>query len=127
MPETAPFSVEIDEVKAVGDLKKAIKDENKDIKCPARKLQPFLAKRDEGRGSWLTEAEVTKGEYATDGLKPLDVAGAPPNLVDLSKKDVRYRVTKEDVTAKRTPVHVMVVVPEGAESNAVPSIEKFGE
>ncbi|KAE9271524.1 hypothetical protein PF008_g30329, partial [Phytophthora fragariae] len=44
--------------------------------------------------------------------------GAPLNLVDLSAEDVRFRVTKEDIIAKKTPVHVLVVVPEGAVGSA---------
>ncbi|KAE9286352.1 hypothetical protein PR003_g26343, partial [Phytophthora rubi] len=87
-------------------------------KFPADELQLFLAKKDEGRGAWLTEEDVNNGVKDTDGLTPLDVAGAPLNLVDLSAEDVRFRVTKEDIIAKKTPVHVLVVVPEGAVGSA---------
>ncbi|KAL3664473.1 hypothetical protein V7S43_010793 [Phytophthora oleae] len=77
---------------------------------PADKLQLFLAKT-EG-GAWLTEEDVKKGVKDTDGLTPLDVVGAPLNLVDLSEEDVRFRLTKDDVKAGKVPVHVLVVVPE---------------
>ncbi|KAE8958538.1 hypothetical protein PR003_g32145, partial [Phytophthora rubi] len=111
------FSVRVDESDSVDDLKKAIKEEKMYL-FPADKLQLFLAKKDEGRGAWLTEADVNNGVKDTDGLTPLDVAGAPLNLVDLSAEDVRFRVTKEDIMAKKTPVHVLVVVPEGAVGSA---------
>uniref|UniRef100_H3GY84 Crinkler effector protein N-terminal domain-containing protein n=1 Tax=Phytophthora ramorum TaxID=164328 RepID=H3GY84_PHYRM len=103
------FEVEIDADQLVGDLKKAIKGEKpNDLKdIDADKLQLFLAKKDEGRGAWLTEADVKKA----DGLTPLDAGGAPLNLVGLSKKDVKFQVTRQHVMAKTTPVHVLVVVP----------------
>ncbi|KAH7465574.1 hypothetical protein KRP22_014326 [Phytophthora ramorum] len=101
------FPVDIDADQTVADLKKAIKTKNEDITAPARKLQLFLAKKDEGRGAWLTEADVKKA----DGLTPLDAGGAPLNLVGLSKKDVKFQVTRQHVMAKTTPVHVLVVVP----------------
>ncbi|RAW25063.1 hypothetical protein PC110_g18519, partial [Phytophthora cactorum] len=49
------FPVDIDENKSVGHLKDAIKEKKPDtITCEADKLQLFLAKKDEGRGPWLT-------------------------------------------------------------------------
>eukprot|EP00644_Phytophthora_capsici_P015141 jgi/Phyca11/511091/fgenesh2_kg.PHYCAscaffold_75_\ len=42
------FSVEVGEDQTVDDLKDAIKVKNDDIKCPARELQLFLAKKDKG-------------------------------------------------------------------------------
>ncbi|KAL4145151.1 hypothetical protein PRNP1_012824 [Phytophthora ramorum] len=103
------FPVDIDADQTVADLKKAIKAENaNDLKdVDAKNLQLFLAKKDEGRGAWLTEADVKKA----DGLTPLDAGGAPLNLVGLSKKDVKFQVTRQHVMAKTTPVHVLVVVP----------------
>ncbi|KAL3662903.1 hypothetical protein V7S43_011851 [Phytophthora oleae] len=105
------FSVDIDTNKSVDHLKKAIKAE-KMYQFPADKLQLFLAKTD---GAWLTEKDVKKGVKDTDGLTPLDVVGAPLNLVDLSEEDVRFRLTKDDVKAGKVPVHVLVVVPEQAQ------------
>ncbi|POM74721.1 LOW QUALITY PROTEIN: Crinkler (CRN) family protein [Phytophthora palmivora] len=103
------FDVTIDDDEKVSVLKKVIKDENPaTIKCDAKDLQLFLTKKD---GAWLTEADVKKGVEDTTGFTPLDVAGAPLNLVDLSEKDVRCQLTKEAVEAKKTPVHVLVVVP----------------
>ncbi|KAG2854386.1 hypothetical protein PC113_g13361 [Phytophthora cactorum] len=51
-------------------------------------------------------------------LELLDVAGAPLNLVGLSVEDVRFQVTKEDVKAGTVPVHVLVMVPDGAGGSA---------
>ncbi|CAI5724262.1 hypothetical protein KXD40_001006 [Peronospora effusa] len=63
------FSVDIDNIKSVGHLKKAIKEGTSVIiQSPARKLQLFLAKKDEGRGAWLTETEVKQGAWSTSGL-----------------------------------------------------------
>nr|WNO07219.1 CRN effector protein [Phytophthora cinnamomi] len=103
------FPVDIDADQTVADLKDAIKAKNaNDLKdVDAKNLQLFLAKKDEGRGAWLTEADVKKA----DGLTPLDVGGAPLNLVGLSKMDVKFQVTRQHVMAKTTPVHVLVVVP----------------
>ncbi|POM71954.1 Crinkler (CRN) family protein [Phytophthora palmivora] len=103
------FDVTIDDGKKVSVLKKVIKDENPaTIKCDAKDLQLFLTKKD---GAWLTEADVKKGVEDTTGFTLLDVAGAPLNLVNLSEVDVRCQLTKEAVKAKKTPVHVLVVVP----------------
>ncbi|ETM01265.1 hypothetical protein L917_02124, partial [Phytophthora nicotianae] len=45
------FSVTIDASESVGDLKKAIKKENEDITCAARKVELFLARM--GDNTWL--------------------------------------------------------------------------
>ncbi|KAG2895110.1 hypothetical protein PC114_g15619 [Phytophthora cactorum] len=80
----------------------------------------FLAKKDGGAGAWLTEKDVKEGvsDSDTSDLELLDVAGAPLNLVGLSVEDVRFQVTKEDVKAGTVPVHVLVVVPDGAGGSA---------
>ncbi|POM74956.1 Crinkler (CRN) family protein [Phytophthora palmivora] len=105
------FDVTIDDGERVSVLKKVIKEKNPaTITCDAKDLQLFLTKM-EG-GTWLTEADVKKGVEDLTGLKLLDVAGVPLNLVDLSEKDVRLQLTKKAVKAKTTPVHVLVVVPE---------------
>ncbi|KAG6618498.1 Crinkler (CRN) family protein [Phytophthora cinnamomi] len=105
------FDVEIDDGAKVSKLKKAIKGEKpndfKDI--DADKLHLFLAKT-EG-GAWVTEADVKNGVKGADESKALDSAGAPLKLVGLSGTDVQFTPTIEDVKAKRTPVHVLVVVP----------------
>ncbi|KAG3060596.1 hypothetical protein PI124_g22894, partial [Phytophthora idaei] len=52
------FPVDIDENKLVGHLKDAIKAKNEDIKCPARELQLFLAKTDDG--TWLKSKDLLR-------------------------------------------------------------------
>ncbi|KAG3006176.1 hypothetical protein PC119_g15049 [Phytophthora cactorum] len=88
--------------------------------CDAKDLQLFLAKKDGGAGAWLTEKDVKEGvsDSDTSDLELLDVAGAPLNLVGLSVEDVRFQVTKEDVKAGTVPVHVLVMVPDGAGGSA---------
>ncbi|KAE8989347.1 hypothetical protein PF010_g19503, partial [Phytophthora fragariae] len=81
------FVVDIDAEKTVGHLRKAIKTDNEDIKCPPRNLKLFLAKKGD---AWLTEADVMKGVSDTTGLKPLDNTGAPLHLYDLSKKKLKF-------------------------------------
>eukprot|EP00644_Phytophthora_capsici_P012010 jgi/Phyca11/83070/gw1.12.944.1 len=49
------FSVDIDVSQSVGDLKKAIKHKNEDIKCPHRDLQLFLAKNE--KDEWLSSKD----------------------------------------------------------------------
>ncbi|KAG2771626.1 hypothetical protein PC118_g25473 [Phytophthora cactorum] len=54
------FPVDINETLSVGHLKKAILDENEDIKGPARALQLFLAKTDDG--AWLQDDDPDEGD-----------------------------------------------------------------
>ncbi|KAI9906116.1 hypothetical protein PsorP6_014156 [Peronosclerospora sorghi] len=103
----------------VGDLKKAVKVEKSAmITCDADELQLFLAWKN---GACVTEADVVNGVTDTTGLKPLDVAGAPLNTVGLSEENVRSQVTEEAVLAKKTPVHVLVIVPEGRDGSPNPN------
>ncbi|CAH0490660.1 unnamed protein product [Peronospora farinosa] len=111
--EGRAFSVDIDNNKSVGHLKDAIKEGTSVIiQITARKLQLFLAKRDEGRGAWLTETEVKQGAWSTSGLTLLEYAGAPLSVVGFTEEAVRTQVTKEDVAAGIVPVHVLVKLPE---------------
>ncbi|GMF21545.1 unnamed protein product [Phytophthora lilii] len=106
------FSVRVDEDDSVDDLKKAIKAENATtITSDAKDLQLFLAKKDEGRGAWLTEADVKNGVEDTTGLKLLDAVRARLRRVGLSDKDVGG-VDEEEEAEGRGPVNVLVVVPE---------------
>ncbi|ETN14042.1 hypothetical protein PPTG_08697 [Phytophthora nicotianae INRA-310] len=120
------FPVDIDADQLVGDLKDVIKGKKPDtIKCEADKLQLFLAKTEKGAGAWLTEPDVKESVSDTSDLKLLGAAGAPLNLVGLSKKGVRFVPTLEDVESMNTPVHVLVVVPEGGKRH--PSNGWFAE
>ncbi|KAG3123409.1 hypothetical protein PI126_g23723, partial [Phytophthora idaei] len=116
------FPVDIDENKSVGHLKDAIKAKNSDDptlkNIAAKNLQLFLAKKDKGRGAWLTEEEAMSGVGDTTDLKLLRSARAEIGHVGLSEDDVRLQVTKEEVEALKGPVHVLVVVPEGAGGSA---------
>ncbi|KAJ8546684.1 hypothetical protein ON010_g11549 [Phytophthora cinnamomi] len=112
------FDVEIDDGAKVNKLKKGIAEDQK-YDFAASKLQLFLAKT-EG-GAWVTEADVKNGMKGADESKALDNAGAPLNLVRLSGKDVQFTPTIEDVKAKMTPVHVLVVVPEQEQQSRVES------
>ncbi|EEY65446.1 Crinkler (CRN) family protein [Phytophthora infestans T30-4] len=114
------FSVEVDEGKTVDDLKEAIKAKKaNDFKeVDADKLQLFLAKKDEGRGPWLTEEEVKKDVIDTTGLKLLGAARARLRRVGLSDVDVGG-VDEDEEVEGRGPVNVLVVVPEGAVGSAL--------
>ncbi|KAL3658897.1 hypothetical protein V7S43_016040 [Phytophthora oleae] len=84
--EKSVFEVGIEERASVSALKFKIKDLNDDIKVSARNLELFLAKRDKGRGEWLTEEEAVKD-------------------------DMRLEITKEEVAKLISPVNVLVLVP----------------
>ncbi|KAG3230377.1 hypothetical protein PI124_g24525 [Phytophthora idaei] len=117
------FSVRVDESdepESVDDLKKEIKKE-KMYQYPADELQLFLAKKDKGRGAWLTEEEAMSGVGDTTDLKLLRSARAEIGHVGLSEDDVRLQVTKEEVEALKGPVHVLVVVPEQGTSAPIVS------
>ncbi|KAE8982115.1 hypothetical protein PR001_g23340, partial [Phytophthora rubi] len=106
------FEVNIDAEKTVGDLRKAIKKENK-VKLKnvdAGDLLLFLAKTT--TGAWLTEVDVMKGVSDTTGLKLLDSAGTPLHDYGLSKKKLRSEVTKQHRKVKTTPVHVLAKLPD---------------
>ncbi|KAE8903112.1 hypothetical protein PF005_g11353 [Phytophthora fragariae] len=75
---------------------------------PADELQLFLAKKDEGRGPWLTEEEVKKDVIDTTGLKLLGAARARLRRVGLSDEDVSG-VDEEEEAEGRGPVNVLVV------------------
>ncbi|KAL7999499.1 hypothetical protein Plhal703r1_c25g0106091 [Plasmopara halstedii] len=101
----------------VDELKKAIKAEKPNkIKCDADELRLFLAKCGD---AWLTEAEVKGGVPDISSLEELDAVGAPLNVVGLSETDVQFLVTKELAKAKKTPVHVLVVAPQGVSRTEV--------
>ncbi|KAE9102560.1 hypothetical protein PF007_g14721 [Phytophthora fragariae] len=99
----AAFPVDIDANQTVGDLKKAIKAENEDIKCPARELQLFLAKTADG--AWLDGA----GAAAV----ALDERGHPQGCVQMDPllwlKNVKY--FGDNFQPGEGQVHVLVVVP----------------
>jgi len=103
------FPVDIDTSQSVGDLKKAIADELK-YTGRADQLQLFLAKKEEGRGAWVTEEEAISGVRDTTDLKLLGAGRARLRRVGLSDKDVGG-VDEEEEAEGRGPVNVLVVVP----------------
>ncbi|KAH7467148.1 Crinkler effector protein 1 [Phytophthora ramorum] len=116
------FSVRVDESDSVGDLKKAIKGEKPaTITCDAKDLQVFLAKT-EG-GAWLDGA----GAAAV----ALDERGHPQGCVQMDPtlwiKNPKH--FGDNFQPGEGQVHVLVVVPEGAGSQAgvTASIEELGE
>ncbi|KAE9020859.1 hypothetical protein PR003_g12891 [Phytophthora rubi] len=104
------FPVDIDETLCVGDLKDAIKD-MKTYRFPAYELQLFLARKDKGRGAWLTEEEAMSGVGDTTNLELLESALSAIGDIGLSEEEVWLEVTKEAVEDLKGPVHVLVVVP----------------
>ncbi|GMF32203.1 unnamed protein product [Phytophthora lilii] len=111
--EGSAFEVDTDEGASVSALKKAIKEKNSTaITCDAKDLQLFLAKKDEGRGAWVTEEEAISGAGDTTNLKLLKSARAAIGDVGLSEDEVRLQVTKKEVEDLKGPVNVLVVVPE---------------
>ncbi|KAG2790274.1 hypothetical protein PC111_g24106, partial [Phytophthora cactorum] len=109
--EGSVFPVDIDTSQLVGDLKKAIADELK-YTGRADQLQLFLAKKDEGRGPWLTQLEALQGVSDTRGYTHLPVPGAKLRAVGLAGRQVSLgEVSDEDGAAGKGPVHVLVVVP----------------
>eukprot|EP00644_Phytophthora_capsici_P001157 jgi/Phyca11/129685/e_gw1.86.155.1 len=104
------FLVEIEEALEVDDLKNAIQKEKPlTITCDAHQLQLFLAKKDDGKGAWLTEVEVKNGVNDTTGLKPLDAVRAKLKNVQLSDSDVGG-VDEADEVAGKGPVNVLVML-----------------
>ncbi|KAG2812402.1 hypothetical protein PC113_g23562, partial [Phytophthora cactorum] len=118
------FPVDIDASLSVGHLKKAIKAENSaTITCDAKDLQLFLAKKDEGRGPWLTQLEALQGVSDTRGYTHLPVPGAKLRAVGLAGRQVSLgEVSDEDGAAGKGPVHVLVVVPEQEQQLPVESV-----
>ncbi|KAL3666462.1 hypothetical protein V7S43_008710 [Phytophthora oleae] len=104
------FPVYIGGGESVFALKAAIKAEmsNRFRDVDANKLQLFLAKKDKGRGVWLTEGEVMHGVSDTSDLKLLRSARAELGSVGLSEDDVRFQVSEEQVADLKGPVNVLV-------------------
>nr|AFB18280.1 crinkling and necrosis inducing protein 6 [Phytophthora capsici] len=95
------FSVDIDVSQSVGDLKKAIKHKNEDIKCPHRDLQLFLAKNE--KDEWLSSKDPD-GIFMRNGGIPEQVK----NLmnVEVDPADEISNVFKNAPTTET--VHVLV-------------------
>ncbi|KAG3056680.1 hypothetical protein PI125_g25517, partial [Phytophthora idaei] len=117
---TGTFDVKIDDGEKVSALKDAIKWKNEDIKGPARDLQLFLAKTDDG--AWLRDVDPGVLELEEGRIHP-DVQ----TLIDGEKMKVRWTINdvlKENhmPTPQSRQVHVLVVVP-GDAGVGVASVE----
>ncbi|ETN14908.1 hypothetical protein PPTG_07157 [Phytophthora nicotianae INRA-310] len=95
------FSVTIDASESVDDLKKAIKKENEDITCAARKVELFLARM--GDNTWLDRSGA---EAVT-----LDENGHPEGFAHMDELNWIEDYYGEEFQPKRGEIHVLVVVP----------------
>ncbi|KAL8007164.1 hypothetical protein Plhal703r1_c04g0021771 [Plasmopara halstedii] len=102
------FPVDIDTSQSVGDLKEAIKEEQK-FDFAASKLELYLAKKGE---SWLTEIEVKDISDISD-LKHLSAARARLHHIGLSDDQVVEEVDEIEVDAGNGSVNVLAIIPIG--------------
>ncbi|KAF0688196.1 Aste57867_20171 [Aphanomyces stellatus] len=105
--EGSPFPVDVAADETVGDLKKKIKEENKNtITCDAKDLELYLAKLGD---AWLD----------SDGAKAvaLDEYGKVPgfDVMDPTFSMKNPKCIGVDFERKDGDIHVLVVVPEGAD------------
>ncbi|KAE9002442.1 hypothetical protein PR001_g18250 [Phytophthora rubi] len=108
----AGSGVKIDDSARVWQLKEAIASNLPGrLKCTPVELQLFLGKKDKGCGPWLTRVEVMNRVVDTNGLKELDDEWAPLSCVGLSEKEVQVQPTMEEVKERKTPVHLLVMLP----------------
>lgn len=107
--EGSAFPVDIEPTQLVGDLKDAIKKENEDIKCAARKLQLFLAKKD---GAWLSDDDPAALQLedgnANDDIETM--IGGEPMKATWAIQEWLFEKSKMPQTSTNQ-IHVLVVVP----------------
>ncbi|GMF29765.1 unnamed protein product [Phytophthora lilii] len=108
------FHVLIDDTEPVSALKDAIKTKKpNDIeRVDADKLQLFLAKKDKGRGPWVTQLEALNGVSDTRDYNGLRFPDTELRSVGLASDQVGGEVSDEERAAGQGPVHVLVVVSE---------------
>ncbi|KAG1708294.1 hypothetical protein DVH05_024974 [Phytophthora capsici] len=98
------FSVRVNESDSVYDLKEAIKGKNDDMKCPARKLQLFLAKTTDD--AWLKSKDhlrMRKGEIPNE---------VESRYMNEELEDPTDRIsTKFPIEIPDGSIHVLVVSP----------------
>ncbi|KAG6619957.1 Crinkler (CRN) family protein [Phytophthora cinnamomi] len=119
------FDVEIDDGAKVSKLKKAIAEDQK-YDFAASKLQLFLAKT-EG-GAWL-ESDSEDVKKLKKGEKTVAVEALTSEEKDLQGESGLQKVLTGMPKPSTDQIHVLVVVPEGAGSQAgvTASIEELGE
>ncbi|KAG1697247.1 hypothetical protein DVH05_016535 [Phytophthora capsici] len=109
------FSVEVGEDQTVHDLKKKIKDKNKDDpilnNVAAKNLQLFLTKKGNGNGvKLLTQLDVVKGVMDANGFTHLQFVDTKLRAVGLKSSELG-KVNDKDVAVGKGHVHVLVVLP----------------
>ncbi|KAL3668775.1 hypothetical protein V7S43_006069 [Phytophthora oleae] len=104
------FPVDIDENKWVGHLKIVIADALRYAERPDG-LQLFVARKDKGRGAWLTQRDVAQGLSDTSDYKPLQVSNVELRYVGLASEDLGAVSIAEKLEGKGH-VHVVVVLPQ---------------
>ncbi|KAK1939004.1 hypothetical protein P3T76_009079 [Phytophthora citrophthora] len=99
----SPFPVDIDANEYVGDLKKKIRKEkkNKLKNVDADDLVLFLAKKDKGKGTWLTAADVTS---VRDALAAQDYRLMDSTLQLTASRDPRESRNRQNVFRLCDPV-----------------------
>ncbi|TDH71156.1 hypothetical protein CCR75_006587 [Bremia lactucae] len=105
------FSVQLDENDTIDALKKEIKKESEDITVPAKNLQLFLAKKDNGLGPWLTISEVHEGVEDASGFKSLLFEDEKLRDVGLARGQV-VEVSAELRAVGKGFCHVLVQLPD---------------
>ncbi|OWY97499.1 hypothetical protein PHMEG_00031953 [Phytophthora megakarya] len=108
------YPVNIDENETVGDLKKAIRDDNSaTITCDARELQLFLAKKGD---AWMNKEYVASVTLDKERhAKIEDENGRPQPLEHMNETADVVDYFGERFKRKRGEIHVLVVVPEPAQ------------
>ncbi|KAE8959607.1 hypothetical protein PR002_g30487 [Phytophthora rubi] len=114
------FPVDIDAGQTVGDLKDAIKAK-KMYKFPADELQLFLAKKDEGRGAWLTDddpaaLELEEGKTHQDIQTVIDGEKMKATWTIEDVLTANNMTKREGRAPKSRQIHVLVVVPDAKRS-----------
>ncbi|KAK1929671.1 hypothetical protein P3T76_014888 [Phytophthora citrophthora] len=110
--ENSVFEVDIEETASVSALKAKIHELNDDIKVPPRDLKLFIAKRDKGRGEWLTEEEVMKGVSDLTDLELLTSMRLEIGNAGLSEAIVQVEMTTAEIAKLMGPVNVLALVPQ---------------
>ncbi|KAE9318976.1 hypothetical protein PF008_g18378 [Phytophthora fragariae] len=106
------LDVGIDNGRTINQLTETIKDRSDGlIKDPWPSLQLFLAKKDEGRGPWLTQLDAVQGVSGTSGYKRLLFPDAKLRDVGLARRQLGG-VSDKELAVGKSPVHVLVKLPE---------------
>ena len=105
------FSVDIDASQSVWDLKKAIKEENKNIRGPAHNLQLFLAKGTDG--AWLKDDDLA-AQQLYKGERHPHIQQVIRGEQGIATRTLQRWLFVDNNMLQPSPeqIHVLVVVPE---------------